>query len=438
MNLLELARNQAFWALDFAKGGKVKKYLKTLQRIEGGTGVSDEEALKYQKEQLEKLLQHAKDTVPIFSEQKSLDINDWPVTNKLTYRENYDRSISNLYEKSSLIQMSTSGSTGTPFVSYQNVDKKKHVNAETMFYNGEIGYKIGRRIIYLRSIVTEVQKSERQQFAQNIYLLDCHDLCDEGIKEKLKRIVELSHNGGAMLMGYASTLSAFHQYFERNGYDDAEDANIYGVVSGSEMLYDATRKSIEKAFKCKCVSRYANEENGFIGQDRDENNVFYLNRAHYYIEILKIEEDVPADEGEIGRIVLTDLFNYAMPMIRYDTGDVGAFIKKENSNRKVLASFGGRRVDSVTDSEGELISPHSITNKMWEYQGIKQYQFIQKSIGVYEIIMNLSSDQLDEEAFISDFKQILGSAAKISIKYTDDIPVLASGKRRYIVNEMNK
>ena len=437
MNLMEFARNQAFWALDFAKGGKVKEYLKNLQKIEGGNGVSDEEALEYQKKQLEKLLKHAQETVEIFSNQTSLNINDWPVTNKLTYRADYNKSISSKFDKDSLIQMSTSGSTGTPFVCYQDIDKKKHVNAETMFYNGNIGFKIGRRIIYLRSIVTEVQKSSRQQFAQNIYLLDCNDLSDKGIKEKLKCIVELSKKSGAMLMGYASTFEAFQKFFDKYGYDYTKGANIYGIASGSEMLYDHVRESMEKAFGCKCVSRYANEENGFLGQDKDENNVFYMNRADYYVEILKMDCDEPAEDGEVGRIVITDLFNFAMPMIRYDTGDVAAYTFDEKTSRKVLSSFGGRKVDSVTNSNGETISPHAITNLMWKYKDVSQYQFVQKNVGEYVIIINTSESSFDEESFIKDFKQILGSSVKITIEYTDDIPVLASGKRRYIVNEMH-
>ena len=436
MNLMEFARNQAFWALDFAKGSKVKEYLKNLQKIEGGNGVSDEEAFEYQKKQLEKLLKHAKETVEIFSDQTTLDINDWPVTNKMTYRDDYNKSISSKFEKDSLIQMSTSGSTGTPFVCYQDIDKKKHVNAETMFYNGNIGFKIGRRIIYFRSVVSEVQKSALQQFSQNIYVVNCNDFSDEKMREKVALIVTLSHRSGAMLMGNASIFEAFHQYFERNGYDEAKRANVYGVACGSEMLHNATRESMEKAFGCKCVSRYSNEENGFLGQDKEENNVFYLNRADYYVEVLKMDSDEPAEDGEVGRIVLTDLFNYAMPMIRYDTGDVGAYIYKENIGRKVIGSFGGRKVDTVTNSKGDFISPYSVSNAMWHFKDVYQYQFIQKDIGRYEIIINIGSGSLDEDLLIKDFQQILGSDAQIIIKYTDDIPVLASGKRRYIINEM--
>lgn len=436
MKLLEFARGAAFWTLDSLKGKNVKSALQTIKNCEDGIW-SEQQVCDYQEEQIRKLLSHAKATVPYYKDQSDTELSHWPVVNKNILRTNGDNVLSSDYKKENLIQMSTSGSTGTPFTCWQDIGKKKHVNAETLYYNGKIGFSIGRRIIYLRSIVSEVQKSLIQQFAQNIYLLDCNDLSDDGIKEKLRFIVEYSKNCGAMIMGYASTLAAFQKYFDKYGYAEVQDANVYGVVSGSEMLYDVTRDTIEKAFNCRCVSRYANEENGFLGQDAEDNNIFYMNRADYYVEILKMDADIPCEDGEVGRIVVTDLYNYAMPMIRYDTGDVGAYIRTHN-DRYAIGSFGGRIVDSVYDSEGNLISPHAITNLMWEYKDVTQFQFIQKSQTRYKIRLSVVDAVIDENKLLMDFKHFLGDDASIEVEYINEIPVLSSGKRRYIVNESKR
>lgn len=438
MKLLEIARGSAFWLMDSLKGGKVKSALRTLQNCEDG-GWSEEQIKSYQEKQIHNLLDHAKKTVPFYSTQNNLVLENWPVVNKSILRRNGSSALSSKYKKEDLIAMSTSGSTGTPFTCWQDANKKKHVNAETLYYNGKIGFSIGRRIIYLRSVVSEVQKSKLQQFTQNIYLLDCNDLSDAAIKDKLKFIVEYSKDCGAMVMGYASTLNAFQKYFEKFGFDDVLESQVYGVVSGSEMLYDSTRASMEKAFRCKCVSRYANEENGFLGQDNECNNVFLMNRANYYIEVLKLDNNEPAAENEVGRIVVTDLFNYAMPMIRYDTGDIGAFIRVEEkgNTRWAIGSFGGRIVDQVTDYDGNLVSPHAITNLMWKYQNVIQFQFIQNDRGRYKLVLNVDTQEdVDEKTLIQDYKAIFGGESTFEIVYTHDIPVLASGKRRYIVNEM--
>lgn len=364
MTLLEIYRNKAFWLIDFLKGGKVAHYLNLLNSCENNR-VSSDEICNFQKQELETLLDHAKKTVPYYHGLSTHDITEWPVMNKSIIRSNYESFCSNNFNSDELIHMSTSGSTGTPFESLQNIDKKKSINAETLFYNGKTGYKIGRRIIYLRSVVAETQKTKLQQFLQNIYLLDCTDLSDEGIKEKIEFIKKYSKKCGAMLMGYSSTLDAFRDYFERHGYDEAIGCNLYGIVGGSTMLYDETRAAMEKAFHCKCFSRYANEENGFLGQDEEENNVFLMNRANYFVEVLKFDSDEYAEKYEVGRIVVTDLRNMAMPMIRYDTGDVGAWVKYKGFDYRAIGNFGGRSIDMIYDSNGRLISPHSISTAMW-------------------------------------------------------------------------
>lgn len=425
--------------MDALRGGKVRNALDLLEQIEESR-ISDKQVENYQMERVEKLLEHAKKTVPHYEQMTSYELANWPVVNKLNYKNNPEAFLSNRFGRSELIEMLTSGSTGTPLRCYQNAEKKRHVNAEVLFYNGQIGYTIGRKIIYFRSIVSEVQKSALQQFAQNICLIDCNDLSDEGIANKIERIRKESKHGGAMLMGYCSTLDAFRRYFQKHGLDKAEGCNIYGIIGGSEIFHDITRDVLEEAFHCKCLSRYSNEENGFIGQDDELRNVFIPNRANYVVEILKMDSNDHVSDGEVGRVVITDLYNYAMPMIRYDTGDVGAwqYMMHRGHRRKAIGSFSGRAVDMIFDCNGNQISPHAITNLMWSYQGVQQYQFIQKGKTNYTMIINVGNCELDENAIIGDLKKVVGDAAGIVIEYTDEIPVLASGKRRYIVNETAK
>ena len=436
MNFLEKARNISFWMIDKMRGNEIKNALITLQNCEDGIW-TEQQVHHYQEKEIKKLLEYAKKNVPFYKNQKNLDLSCWPIVNKTILKVNGINAISEEYSPENLIHMYTSGSTGIPFDCMQNVRKKRHVNAETIFYNGKIGYSVGKRIIYLRSIVTENEKRRIDQFAQNIHFLDCNDLSDAGIKSNLKKIVKLSKGCGAMLMGYGSTFTAYKQYFVKYGTEEVKNAEIYGIVSGSDMLYDKTREAMENAFKCKCVSRYANEENGFIGQDDSENNVFISNRADYYIEILKFDEDKKADENEIGRIVVTDLYNYGMPMIRYDTGDVGAYIRVEHNNRERLAigNFGGRIVDTVYDTNRNLVSPHAISNLFWKYQEITQFQFIQKNLMSYDVKVVADENKLRVKELTTELKSTLGDSANINIIFTDNIPTLSSGKRRYIVNE---
>ena len=439
MKAIEFLRGKAFWLMDKRNGSNVRKYLELLNDIEGKSIYSEQELCEYHRTKICELLNHCVETVPAYSNQNPDSLTDWPIVNKITLKNGGEKFFSTSYNRTNLIPMTTSGSTGTPFTCWQNPEKKRRVNAEVLFYNGRIGYEIGRKIIYFRSVASEVRKSTLQQFMQNINLIDCTDLSDTDIRHKLAQIKKLSKNDGAMILSYASTLDAFCKYFEKYGVSEANGCNIYGVVSGSEMLKDTTRKMISQAFNCKVISRYANEENGFIGQDGIENNVFIHNRANYFIEILKLDTDTPVEPNEVGRIVITDLYNYAMPMVRYDTGDVGAWqeIKVNGIMRKAIGQFGGRRIDMIYDSSGNIISPHAITNYMWQYERVvKQFQFLQFDYGIYRLRLNCA-EECDAQRVLNGLYQIVGNDAKIEVELCDEIPVLASGKRRYIVNNMN-
>src|SRR5690606_32006614 len=116
--------------------------------------------------------------------------------------------------------------------------------------------------------------------------------------------------------------------------------------------HDRTRELVKGYMKCNIISQYGNEENGILAQEseiKDKSHIFYLNHASYFFEILKFNEDKKVDFGEPGRIVLTDLFNYAFPMIRYDTGDIGIMreANEDSNGYPVLTKLYGRRIDLI-------------------------------------------------------------------------------------------
>ena len=96
-------------------------------------------------------------------------------------------------------------------------------------------------------------------------------------------------------------------------------------------------------------------------------------------------------------------------------------------------------MDSIYDTKGTLISPHLIHNLFNKYfYLLKQYQFIQDDKKTYTIKLNLKEPFMFEEKLIQDIKKDFGKDAKIYFDYVDEIPTLASGKRRKVVNNFTK
>jgi len=143
--------------------------------------------------------------------------------------------------------------------------------------------------------------------------------------------------------------------------------------------------------------------------------------------------------GEFGRIVITDLFNYAMPLIRYDTGDVAKLNICDNGKIE-FEQIEGRKMDLVYDTQGNILSAWVVYKIIYKYYKlIKQYQFIQQTKKDYEIKLNLQGDKFDfEKELIEEVKIDFGNDANVYITYTNEIPLLASGKRRKVVNNYIK
>lgn len=429
-------RSLAFWFLDALKGRTVKKAYTELKTFDATDSRSARFA-EHQKSTLQKLLQHAMNTTKFYKKIQSDCLSDFPIIDKNIIKNQQDDFMSNKYDIDKLFTMTTSGSTGIPFTCYQNIEKKRRVNAEVIYYSEKAGYSVGKKLIYLRAVTKENYKSKLYQWIQNETLLDICDLDDKRI-EKLLRKIDRASRRGSVILSYGSTLEAIKDYFRRKGMSGLRKNNVLGVISGADMLFDDTRDAISSVCQCRCFSRYSNQENGIIGQDDAENNVFILNEADYLVEILRMDKDIPAGEGEVGRIIITDLYNYAMPMIRYDTGDIGSitFIERGGIFKKAITNFGGRKVDMIFDCYGDLLSPHKISNNLWSFSEIQQYQFIQESKINYTLKINTQDRFVRQKEMEALLEKLLGDEAIIKIEEVEEIPVLASGKRKYIVNNM--
>lgn len=156
------------------------------------------------------------------------------------------------------------------------------------------------------------------------------------------------------------------------------------------------------------------------------------------IEILKLDPDESAKERELGRVIVTDLYNKAFPLIRYDTGDV-ARMDRNISGMPGFSELYGRRMDLIYDVNGEVVSPFLLCRTMRLSHGIEQWQFIQETETTYKLkITSNSAEKPTLEKELEGFYKTLGEGAVICVEYVEDIPVMNSMKRKLIVSKLNK
>ena len=150
------------------------------------------------------------------------------------------------------------------------------------------------------------------------------------------------------------------------------------VFSGSEMLAAPTRRRIEEAFQAPVIDVYGAHEFNMIAWSCRQCRCYHILDDSVFVEILK--DGRPAAPGEDGDVVVTALHSFAMPFIRFETGDIA---RRPAHTPPCRTSFGcidalqGRSVEFITLSDGRLISPIKIHHSLREVVGIARFQVVQ-------------------------------------------------------------
>ena len=435
--LFNYLRNILFWFLDSIKGGYIRKQIKEIKYSVIHPESSNSENLK--KKYIDKLLIHATNSTPYYSSYKNFNsIQDFPVINKVIIQQNFDKFQSTKYKDKDNFKVSTSGSTGVPFFLYQDKNKRRRNHSDVIYFLKESGFKIGNRLYELEVWRGHNEKDRLKAWLQNTIQFDISKLTDKRI-ESFIELLKNDKQSKKTMLGFASSYEMIAQYMERNNIF-LDNLGLTSAVANSEYLNPYTKTTLGKHLNTQILSRYSSEEIGIIAQQTlNSPNSFVINHASYVVEVLQFDNNESVKPGEFGRIVVTDLFNFAMPIIRYDTGDI-AKLGINDEGVIQLDEIEGRKMDVIYDSDGNLISSFVVYTKFYKYYHLlKQYQFIQQSEKDYEVKLNLQGNTFAfEDDLIAIIKSDFGEDSNVTITYVDEIPPLSSGKRRKVVNNYKK
>lgn len=411
----------AFRVNDFFRGKIINFHYKKIRQHFKNKGTSEKELFQ--------LIAFSKKNVPFYKKFLFSELEQFPILSKSSIRASLASFKSQDYLGKRVMTMTTSGSTGTPFTVYQNSNKKARNYADTLYFGEMAGYELGNKLYYLKIWAKQKMSNPLIYRIQNIVPVDVIELNDERIHFLLREME--SSKEKINILGYVSALENFIRYAEKRKIHKF-NVKVISIITMSEGLSNETRQKLQSLFDCKVVSRYSNLENGIIAQQEFNSDMFLVNTASYYLEIVHPTSENILPDGELGRIIVTDLYNYSMPMIRYDTGDFG--IRIQQGGKTYLQTVEGRKLDLLYNTEGNLVSSYVMYKNMWQYTEIEQYQLVQTGLKSYEFRINCPSGFKMEEQLVSEFKQYLGQDAIFKVVYINEIPLLDSGKRRKTVN----
>lgn len=430
---LSKLRAFGFWTIDGLKGKKIKKHYDEIKLI--NENFNTPEVDKLRATYLSNILHHAITTTPFYKRYSATSrLEDLPVITKTKIRNNFDDFKSEAYHNLPKFKVATSGSTGIPFFIYQDANKKKRNTADTLYFLQKANYKLGERLYDLEVWRGINMNTPTKALLQNLKYIDITRFSDKNIEQFISTLQK--KQSPQHLIGFVSAYENICKYLDNNKSKPVR-THIKSIIAISEYLTDYVKDKMQHYFQVPVVSRYSNEEIGILAQQLPvmHRSDFMINWGSYHIELLDLHQDTPAKPGKPGRIVVTDFFNYCMPLLRYDTGDIACFGDTLINSAPTFKNLEGRKMDMVFDTKGELISSFIVYTKFYDYYNlIKQYQFIQTDKTAYTIKLNLDGAFMFEKELIDNVKKDFGQDAKITIEYVDEIPSLSSGKRKKVVN----
>jgi phenylacetate-CoA ligase len=305
------------------------------------------------------------------------DIEKIPILTKEIVRTNPELFINQRYLKKSLI-FKTSGTTGAPFISY--VSYKHWIVEQAVIWRHWkwAGYRLFNPIAIIRShnpksetdIIKE-DKIRRWTYYSPYHLNDkwMEIFYQDILKKKTK-----------FLRGYPSSLSLFAEFCLKNGYSIP---TLKGCLTASEVLSSKERIVIEDAFKVKVYDHYGLAEAIVMLHNNGQKETYFNCEEYGFLELIKT--DIKGEYEIIG----TNLNNYSMPLIRYNTEDIA---EASISNSEVLIKNVIGRKDVYIETETVLIPTVNLYTLLCKVDGIIQWQIIQNDKKTLDIYLKVKPD----------------------------------------------
>jgi phenylacetate-CoA ligase len=236
------------------------------------------------------------------------------------------------------------------------------------------------------------------------------------------------------MIAYTQSAVLFASYLRQHNIDDIQ---IPSIVTTAEMLLPGQREFLEETFRGKVFNRYGCREVSVIASECEFHRGMHVNADALLVEIVPD----PKRQGRAGRIVITDLLNYSMPLIRYEIGDVGEWAEDQNCpcgrQLPLLADVQGRITDFLVLSDGRQISGPALTLVVSDMADVRQVQFVQRTPGqiLLRVVPGTGYGAGTEQELRKRIGLYLGHAAALQIELTDTIASEISGKYRFVVHE---
>jgi len=403
---------------------------------------------------LRKIVRHAANRVPWYRNTfKSIGL-DWrdiktlkdikyiPTITKTQIRENSAEFIAEGVSHNSLRPVVTGGSTGSPLRFYI---ERENASVEVAFLAHILqlfGGKFGERSVVLRTQQQSrnpktpywMYNPHRNQLVINSYLIS-----ETSVPQIAREIRRFKPN---YVLAIPSTAALFSHYL----LDSSEDIGIppQVVLLGSENSYKSQRELISKAFGCQTIMHYGQTEGVAMAFESCEYGKYQVNPFYGLGEVINEAGEAVLRPGSQGEIIGTSFHNFAMPLIRYRTGDIATIslgTSRWGLEGDLWERIDGRTVELIQTRDGRWIVAAALMFGTHDetLSNVAELQIEQRLPGHATIRLIKrprynSKDELNIRAMVNTFTN---KGLDVNFEYVTYIPRTKAGKHKFLIQHIN-
>jgi phenylacetate-CoA ligase len=426
------------------------RYHEWTRAMERSERFSREELESYQDDCLRRLVRHAYEKVPYYRKvmtdrrlgpddfRSQRDLHKLPVLSKDMIRKRGRELLADGVSPGSLKSSPTSGTTGSPLEVLWDREQDVLWNVLIWRHRRWAGIEFGDRYgTLLGRVVVPPGRSRppfwRRNRAWSQTFFSSFHLAPGNATAYLD---EIRRSGIVAMEAYPSTAYILALAMEKAGRRHP----LKAFFTSSEPLLEAQRELIEDRFQTKVFDYYGMSEAVMFAGECPAHEGHHHHAEASVVEVLDGDGE-PVPDGQVGRLVGTTLHNLAMPLIRYEVGDLTTRMTRSCSCGRAHPLFTAvttKAEDIIVTPDGRLVSPSVITHPFKPLKGLAMSQIIQEDLRRVRVLLVLEGSAPDRllAELREGLKSRLGSGMDITIETVKEIPRGPTGKYRWIISKV--
>ncbi len=363
------------------------------------------------------------------------DIQAVPLLTKDIIRSHHDDLIAKNLQPDQVEVASTGGSTGVP-LSFLRDRRSIHIRkGQELFFDRWMGYRLGDKVSlfvaasHFDGVADRLKARVRNATCERTLRFDPHNITESYMELFLKDFLRFHPT---IIKCFPNSLRVFASYLNKKGI---KPPPVTAISCTGETLYAHQREMFQETFGGEVFEKVGTRESGIIACECRLHNGMHVFTEGVFMELLDPEGN-HVKPGEPGRVVITDLLNEAMPLIRYDLGDMaiasdGRYCQC-GSPLPLVEKWLGRDRDIIVDSYGNPKPGYLFTEVIMEMNLSTQFQIVQPDRENLMVRIVQNNDEVDFNLIRRQFQEIIGPKIRITFEPVREIRREPSGKYAYV------